>query len=281
MSSDIGQQGVPAFPDHEADSSSVLTGKASEPVAHRRPDLSREGMEAQNFTHGVPRRAILRRGTSPSSLQLSQQGNGFTIFAAECNAESALCLLPTAPHSASPKISPHSLRGPQVSASAERSPCVTLGILVLSLYSTFFSAVFLLLAVLSPRYGKRVSADDVLSPSSATVITALLAKSIELSLATAFVGFLGQRLSRRALANTAGRGISVAEMIMRNWTTQPGTLLLQWESVRYAGPTLLGVLSLITAVTFLLYTTAANALVQPQLAFGTQRHVMQSEWTPL
>ncbi|CAN9192379.1 unnamed protein product [Alternaria alternata] len=52
---------------------------------------------------------------------------------------------------------------------------------------------------------------------------------------------------------------------MRSWILQPGRLFSEWHSVRVAGFSFLGVLSLITAVLSLLYTTAAGALVQPQL----------------
>jgi hypothetical protein len=42
--------------------------------------------------------------------------------------------------------------------------------------------------------------------------------------------------------------------------SQPGTLLTQWESVRVAGLSLIGILSLVAAVLSLLYTTAAGTL---------------------
>jgi hypothetical protein len=45
--------------------------------------------------------------------------------------------------------------------------------------------------------------------------------------------------------------------------SQPGTLFSQWHSVKFAGFSMLGALSLVTAILSLLYTTAAGALGKP------------------
>jgi hypothetical protein len=52
---------------------------------------------------------------------------------------------------------------------------------------------------------------------------------------------------------------------MRMWVAQPGVLVTQWQSVRYAGITVLGAISIIAAISAMLYVPAATALVQPQL----------------
>ncbi|KAK3076724.1 hypothetical protein LTS18_012230, partial [Coniosporium uncinatum] len=57
-------------------------------------------------------------------------------------------------------------------------------------------------------------------------------------------------------------------MSMRSWIMQPGTMITHYESVKYAALTVLGAASLTVAVMAMLYTTAADALVQPQLKFG-------------
>ena len=49
-------------------------------------------------------------------------------------------------------------------------------------------------------------------------------------------------------------------MLANYMGSQPGKLFSGWHSVRVAGFSVLGVLSLITAVLSLLYTTAAGAL---------------------
>jgi len=49
-------------------------------------------------------------------------------------------------------------------------------------------------------------------------------------------------------------------------------MLTQWEGVRYAGISVLGIISLLGAICAMLYTSAATALVQPQLKWP--------EWSP-
>jgi len=82
----------------------------------------------------------------------------------------------------------------------------------------------------------------------ATLLSALFSKSVEITFATVFVSLLGQLLSRRAIEKRSKRpGISIAEMTMRSWITQPGTLLAQWMAVRYAALTLLGGIALVSS----------------------------------
>lgn len=50
-------------------------------------------------------------------------------------------------------------------------------------------------------------------------------------------------------------------------------MISRWESVRYAGITTLGFISLIAALFAMLYTSAATALVQPRLSFDKWTHV--------
>lgn len=146
--------------------------------------------------------------------------------------------------------------------------CVSITILVLAVFSTIFSAIFLIVALTGPRFGRKIrSKGGMLTPSSAAFLTSFFAKLIELSFVTVVVAFVGQALARRAYKKEKRAGVTLAELSMRNWLMQPGTMLTQWESVRYAGPTVLGVVSFIAAVMAILYTSAATALVQPQLKF--------------
>ncbi|KAI9753023.1 MAG: hypothetical protein M4579_005365 [Chaenotheca gracillima] len=142
-----------------------------------------------------------------------------------------------------------------------------LSILILSLavYSTIFSAIYLGLAFHKPRYGKRISSSGSLTPANASLLSALFAKTIELSFVTVVVAFLGQVLSRRASGDHP-RGISIAEMSMRAWIMQPGSIFTHVNAVRRAGCTLLGVLALIWALMAMFYTTASDALVSPKLS---------------
>ena len=132
-------------------------------------------------------------------------------------------------------------------------------IFTLALFSTIFSGIFLFIAVTAPRWGRAIHSGGKLTASSATVLTTLFAKLIELSFVAVFVTFLGQVLSRRAISNT-GRGITLAELNMRAWIMQPGTLITHYETVQVAALTFLGAVSLTTALMAMMYTTAAQAL---------------------
>lgn len=62
--------------------------------------------------------------------------------------------------------------------------------------------------------------------------------------------------------------IHQAEMSMRNWIMQPGSMITHVESVRFGIVSLLGILAMLAALVSLLYTSASAALVSPQLKFG-------------
>ncbi|KAH7067989.1 hypothetical protein BKA63DRAFT_103651 [Paraphoma chrysanthemicola] len=131
-----------------------------------------------------------------------------------------------------------------------------------SVYATVMSGLFLVVAAVRPRYGFTISSEGQFTPSSAALLTAFIAKTIEISFVMVFLVFLGQTISRRALRQ---EGISLSVLGMRSWILQPGTLLTQWRGVRVAGLSVLGVLSVVATLLTLLYTTAAGTLVQPQL----------------
>jgi hypothetical protein len=122
-----------------------------------------------------------------------------------------------------------------------------------------FSAVYLIIAVRAPRYGRSVATNGGITASTANVLTQLFAKLIELSFVTTFVTFLGQVLSRRAFSKES-RGVTLAEMSMRNWIMQPGSMITHYESVRFASLTFLGAISVTVALLAMLYSTAASAL---------------------
>lgn len=149
-----------------------------------------------------------------------------------------------------------------------RLSCLSITILAFSVYSTVMSGLFLVVAFCGPRYGRTIRTDGSLTISGATILTNFLAKTIELTFVTVTVAFLGQALARRAHDKRIVDGISLAEINMRSWILQPGTLVTHWESVKYAGVTLLGVVSLLATISAMLYVTAAGALVGPQLKFN-------------
>ena len=132
-------------------------------------------------------------------------------------------------------------------------------VLILSVYSTIFSGIFVVIALKGFRYGRSISTGGNLSYSTASLLTALFAKTIELSFTTVFVAFLGQVLSRRAFMKR-GKGVTLAEMNMRNWIMQPGTMITHYETIQYAALSFLGLVSLMAAIVGMFYTTASDAL---------------------
>lgn len=137
-------------------------------------------------------------------------------------------------------------------------------ILILAIYCALMSGLFMAVAFWKPRYGKRIGPNGGVAASTATLLSALFAKTVELSYVTVCVAFLGQVLSRRAITK-GSRGISISDMNMRAWIMQPGSLIVHWETLRYSALTILGIFALTAALVSMLYTTAAEALVAPKL----------------
>lgn len=149
-----------------------------------------------------------------------------------------------------------------------RGSWLSMSILGLSIYSTVFSGIWLLLALVRPRYGRAIHSGGNLTPATASIVFALFAKTIELSFVTVFVTFLGQVLSRRSLVKSS-RGVTIAEMSMRTWVIQPGFMITHWKHLQHVGLTVLGAISLTAALVAMFYTTASDALVSPHLKYGT------------
>jgi len=143
---------------------------------------------------------------------------------------------------------------------------VPITILVLAVYSTAVSGLYLVVAFLKPRYGKTVGVDGKVAPSTASLLSTLFAKTVELAYVTVCVAFLGQVLTRRAITK-GSKGISIADMSMRTWIMQPGSMIVHWESLRYSGWTILGAITLTATIVAMLYTTAAEALGTSFYAF--------------
>jgi hypothetical protein len=73
-----------------------------------------------------------------------------------------------------------------------------------------------------------------------------------------------------------GRGVTLSELSMWRWVVQPGTLITHFETAKYAGLSLLGIASLVSAVLATLYSSAATALVQPTLRQGSWKPMVMS-----
>ncbi|KAI1850744.1 hypothetical protein JX266_004026 [Neoarthrinium moseri] len=151
-----------------------------------------------------------------------------------------------------------------------RSSWLYVTLIIFSVYSTLLSGLWFVVSIVQPRYGKGISSSNdphSIAPATASLVTALFAKTTELSFVTVFVAFVGQVLTRRAFVKTS-QGVTLAEMTMRNWVIQPGSLFTHWDSIPYAGSTFLGVLTLLATLSGIFYTTASDAMVTPKLIFG-------------
>ncbi|KAH8194077.1 hypothetical protein TruAng_011758 [Truncatella angustata] len=94
-------------------------------------------------------------------------------------------------------------------------------------------------------------------------------KFIEILFAAIYVTFLGQVLTRRAFSKTS-KAFNIAEVTMRNWVIQPGSLVTHYEGFPHAGVSALGVLTTFATISTLFYISACNTLVTPK--------VMWSDW---
>ncbi|KAJ5246876.1 hypothetical protein N7468_001859 [Penicillium chermesinum] len=139
-------------------------------------------------------------------------------------------------------------------------------ILILAFYATCGAGTYLVIAIWGPRW-KSIGSTSGTAPSTANLLCAFFAKTIELAYVTICVAFLGQVLSRRALTKNS-RGISLADMSMRTWIMQPGSMIVHWQTLRYSALTFLGMIALVASFVAMLYTTAAEALVSPKLIMG-------------
>jgi hypothetical protein len=144
---------------------------------------------------------------------------------------------------------------------------------MLSIYSTIFSGIWLILAIVQPRYGRTIHSEGKLTPTTASTLFALFAKTIELSFVTVFVTFLGQVLTRRSLVKSS-RGVTIAELSMRTWVIQPGFMITHWQHLQHAALSVVGAITLTAAVVAMFYTTASDSLVSPHLKYGKSENTL-------
>ncbi|KAJ5158869.1 uncharacterized protein N7500_008520 [Penicillium coprophilum] len=211
--------------------------------------------------------------------------SGDTIPAAADRRDSTDSVATTTPNNTSKIQSPqtphepHHVRCPnRATVLQKRLSWVPLTVLVLAIYATIFSGIYLGIALRKPRW-PTISSNGPLVPSTASLLSAFFAKTIELAYVTICVAFLGQVLSRRALMRNS-RGISISDMNMRAWIMQPGSMIVHWEALRYSALSFLGSVALVATFVAMLYTTAAQALVAPKLSLGpVQSTILQGKVT--
>lgn len=106
-------------------------------------------------------------------------------------------------------------------------------------------------------------------PTTATVFATLISRTIEMLFASVFMSYIGQVLTRQSVDNKSLRGMTLAEMTMRSWVTEPGALISSPGIMfRNAFSTRLGALCLAATVAATLYTPASDAMVSPKLMMG-------------
>ena len=140
-----------------------------------------------------------------------------------------------------------------------RFNCRNVLLLLLTAYSTVLSGVWLVVALWKPHYDSLVKTSSFDLPSLASVLTAAVAKTIELSFVAVFIAFLGQYLSRKAL-KTSGGGVSIADMQLRTLILQPGAVMTHFNYCFRAWKSLLGIVAFVACLSAMFYTTASDAL---------------------
>lgn len=103
--------------------------------------------------------------------------------------------------------------------------------------------------------------------STPIAVANLMYKTIEVSFVAVFVTFLGQVLTRRAFSKSS-RAVNVAELMMRSWVNQPGSMLTNCQGLPHAGGTVLGALTILATIAGFLHSTACGALVTPKLLWA-------------
>ncbi|KAJ9607138.1 hypothetical protein H2200_008210 [Cladophialophora chaetospira] len=110
------------------------------------------------------------------------------------------CVLEVAPESTSTTFFSAGLMCPTKEDILKRpGSWLTVTLLTLATYATVFSGIFLIIALMRPRWGQKVGTRGHLSISTATFLSALFSKTVEIAFVTTSVTCLGQILSRRAL----------------------------------------------------------------------------------
>ncbi|KAI1341730.1 hypothetical protein F5Y15DRAFT_413658 [Xylariaceae sp. FL0016] len=89
-------------------------------------------------------------------------------------------------------------------------------------------------------------------------------KVIEILFAGVYVTFLGQVFTRRAFSRDS-KAFNIAEITMRNWVNQPGAMITHCQGLPFAGISLLGVLTILSTIGTLAYTSSCYNLITPRL----------------
>ncbi|KAF3912167.1 hypothetical protein ABW21_db0206869 [Orbilia brochopaga] len=280
MSRSVNTYSNPAFAEHQSDVSTEYTGAAvdDEKTAGFVPESTTDRFVRRLTGFGGLRRdrssdTLVSRGSRSSSTKRKGEVDRLSTEEAELIDRPAR-FLGSGDGGDDPKA-------PAIDDFAKVSKLSGIGFMILSLsiFSTLFSILFFLIAVAKPRYRNYIHATGNLAPTTASLLSAIFAKAIEISFVTVFTSFIGQALSKRALRKSS-KGIAIADMLMKGWVYQPGSMLTTIPGLRYAGRSVLGVVCLFVVLCVTFYTTAADSLVSPKLRFGNwgSRNVRGVVW---
>lgn len=136
---------------------------------------------------------------------------------------------------------------------------VQITLLALTIFSTVSSGLWFGVALHKPRYGRHITTNGKIPPATASLLCTAIAKTIELTFVTVFVAIIGQVLSRKTFYGES-KGFTIAEMSMRTWVMQPGTMITHWLPVKNAVFSKLGAISLAAVLLAMFYTTASDVL---------------------
>ena len=133
-------------------------------------------------------------------------------------------------------------------------------LLIVAFLSTSMSGIWLFLAANRQSWEGLIGGNGSIASSTSNLLFPLIAKFIELTFVTVFVAFLGQCLSRKAHKPGMAGGVTLADMSLRTWVLQPGTMLTDFKSLQSGALSWLGAVTAIAVALAMLYTTASDQL---------------------
>ena len=131
----------------------------------------------------------------------------------------------------------------------------------MSILSTVLSGLYLAVAIIGPEWRFiRSKNKGGVSISFINILTNLIGKAIEMLFSSLCVLFLGQILTYRSIGNQRQHGVSLAQMNMRNWISDPVSMLSDGRELKLHRKSWLGWFILIASLAIVLYSPATGAL---------------------
>jgi hypothetical protein len=128
-----------------------------------------------------------------------------------------------------------------------------------SLISTFFSGLYVVIAFWRPEW-PQIRTEGPITPTSSKIASSLIEKLIGLTFGSTCVLFLGQILTRRAKNPGSPHGVSLADMGIRNWIIDPGSMIAEAKGLPLRTKSGLACFIMTAVLASLLYGSATSAL---------------------